>query len=127
MLDYFANLSKGKTALWCYLIWYLVIVCYYFDAALRIWLNSLALSLFVGVALLLSVSTQQGHRSDKWQVFRLFAMPFCVSSFSALIKGQGFIVVMPPKQVEQIVLVGSCSAFILFVFLVKKVRNRPTA
>ncbi|MCK9607930.1 MAG: hypothetical protein M0R33_15920 [Methylomonas sp.] len=81
----------------------------------------------MGVALLLSVSTQQGHRSDKWQVFRLFAMPFCVSSFSALIKGQGFIVVMPPKQVEQIVLVGSCSAFILFVFLVKKVRNRPTA
>lgn len=33
---------------------------------------------------------------DRWQIFRLFLMPFCVSSFAALVKGRGFILVFSP-------------------------------
>jgi len=124
MINYFANIAKGKVILWCYLIWYLVIVCFYFDSEIRIWLNSAGISLVIGIALILSVSPQNGSKMERWQVFRLFAMPFCVSSFSSLIKGQGFIFVIPPNKIELVAVVGSCGAFILFVFTVKKAYSR---
>jgi len=33
MIRYFCKLTKGKMVLWCYLIWYLVTVFFYFDPA----------------------------------------------------------------------------------------------
>lgn len=101
MLRYFSNLTKGKTILWCYLLWYLVVVFFYFDAELRIWLNSLGISLVIGMALIFSVSPATGAKLERWQIMRLFAMPFCVSSFSSLIKGQGFIFIIPPMLLSK--------------------------
>ena len=34
---------------------------------------------------------------DRWQVIRLFVMPFCVSSFAALVKDEGYVLVFPPS------------------------------
>lgn len=93
IIQYFARLSPGKVVLWCYLIWYLSTVAEYFDPAPSIWLNSLGISLVIGVALLLSVGGRSPVFADSWQTFRLFFMPFAVSSFSALIKGRGFFLV----------------------------------
>lgn len=87
---YFANLSNGKLVLWCYLIWYANAVLHHFDPSPTIWLNSVGLSALIGVALILSVGAKPSVGVDKWQTFRLFAMPFGVSSFSSLIKGKGF-------------------------------------
>ena len=120
MIDYFATISRGKIVLWCYLIWYIVIVYFYFDPSIRIWLNSVGISIVIGIALILSVSKPQGSKTDYWQIFRLFAMPFCVSSFSSLIKGRDFIFVVPPNPLEQSMAVGSCILFVSFVFLVKR-------
>ncbi|MDO8271765.1 MAG: hypothetical protein Q7U82_07560, partial [Gammaproteobacteria bacterium] len=53
---YLANLTTGKMVLWCYLIWYLVTVYFYFDPAISVWLNSMGLSVIIGVGLNLSVS-----------------------------------------------------------------------
>src|SRR6185295_18400480 len=90
LLRYLANLSTGRLILWCYLIWYVVVLVRYFDASARLWLTSLGISLIVGVALYLS-TTARGPNLVKlgfWQTFRLFLMPFCVSSFAALVKGK---------------------------------------
>jgi hypothetical protein len=124
MLPYFANLPKGKIILWCYLIWYLAVVCFHFDPDLQIWLNSIGISGVIGIALILGVSRADGSRLDGWQVFRLFATPFCVSSYSALIKGQGFIFILPPNPIEQAVAFGACMAFVLFVLALKTAARR---
>ena len=119
-IHYFAQLSTGKTVLWCYLIWYLVTVSRCFDPAPRLWLNSVGISAVIGIALLLSVSTPGGARPDRWQTFRLFAMPFCVSSFSALIKDHGYLFIFPTRARELGFLAAACIGFILFVVAAKR-------
>ena len=51
---YLGELSVGRSILWCYVIWYLAILYYYFEPSLQLWLNSLGLSLIVGSALILA-------------------------------------------------------------------------
>jgi hypothetical protein len=98
-LSYFTSLTAGKMVLWCYLLWYLVNVSAQFDPSPSIWLNSAGISLVIGFALLLSVSNTAGEdqrpSASRWQVFRLFLMPFCVSSFATLIKGKGYFLIFP--------------------------------
>ncbi len=129
IVRYLAALKTGKVVLWCYLIWYLVTVYFYFDSALPLWLNSLGISLVIGVALMLSVSPAVDNAAsstltakaprDYWQTFRLFMMPFGVSSFSSLIKGQGFIFIVPPLLSQLAIYAGSCLMFIGIVLLLK--------
>lgn len=96
------NFSGGSLILWCYFIWYVVVLVRYFDANARLWLTSLGLSAIIGFALY--VSTAKTGRNqvklERWQVIRLFLMPFCVSSFSALVKGKGFVLVFSPNPSE---------------------------
>jgi hypothetical protein len=122
-LKYFAALAPGKIALWCYLIWYLVTVVAHFDPSPGLWLSSLGISAVIGVGLLLSVHTESSAASNRWQTFRLFLMPFCVSSFSALIKGQGYILVLPSQPIELVVAFSSCAIFVLFVLALKRTQQ----
>jgi hypothetical protein len=124
MLNYFAQLRPGKIVLWCYLLWYLVTLAFYFDPTPRIWINSLGISGIIGCALLLSVSGGAATKVDHWQTFRLFLMPFGVSSFSSLIKDQGFFLILPPKLEQLAVYVASCLAFLAFVTALKKWSSR---
>jgi hypothetical protein len=50
-------------------------------------------------------------------------MPFCVSSFSALIKGQGYILVLPSRSLELFISLALCAAFVLFVYALKKTQR----
>jgi hypothetical protein len=121
-MRYFAQLTLGRIALWCYLIWYLVTLVAHFDPSPTLWLNSLGISAIIGVALMLSVSPASSPASarNRWQTFRLFLMPFCVSSFAALIKGQGYVLVFPARSVELFWSVGLCAAFVVLVLLLRK-------
>lgn len=121
-MGYFAKLSPGKITLWCYLIWYLVFAARYFDPSPALWLTSLGISGIIGVALVLSTSSGSS-RPAGWVLFRLFLMPFCVSSFSALIKGRGFILIFSPDLRENLIAIGGCAAFCAFVAAVKAVRS----
>ena len=112
---YFAGLQTGKIVLWCYLAWYLATVGLHFDPTPSIWLSSLGIGTIIGIALLLSVSATP----DRWQTLRLFMMPFCVSSFSSLIKGKGYVLIFPPTLKENLLSLGCCATFLLFVFTVK--------
>lgn len=118
--DYLFALPPGKMALWCYLIWYFVTVAHHFDPSPRLWFNSLGISAVIGIALVLSVGNGATSKPDPWQTFRLFLMPFCVSSFSSLIKGQGFVLVLSPRRDELITSIALCLGFVLLVVAIKR-------
>jgi hypothetical protein len=116
---YFANLTLGRTILWCYLIWYLVILIRYFDYSPRLWLTSLGLAAIVGTALCIS-STAHGNKLGRWQIIRLFMMPFFVSSFAALVKGRGFVLVFSPDPREILLALGLCAVFCASIWILKR-------
>jgi len=113
--DYFVNAKGGTVILWCYLIWYLSNVYFCFDASPKIWVNALGISAIIGLGLILSV----GGSADPWQNFRLFLMPFCVSSFSALIKGRDYLFVFSPEPRELLTAIGCCLVFVGLIMLLK--------
>jgi hypothetical protein len=123
LTKYFYQLKLDKAILWCYLIWYFVIVGFYFDPSPKIWINAVGISAVIGTGLILSVSSQKIGFKDPWQTLRLYLMPFCVSSFSALIKGEGFIVVISPQIQENMVAVFCCAIFVLVVVLIKLINK----
>ena len=116
MIRYFARLPLSKLILWCYLAWYVAIVAMYFDAAPTLWISSVGLSVVIGIALNLATH-QSSQQRDGWVTFRLFLIPFCVSSYSALIKGKGFILVFPPDLHASFVALAGCGS-VLVVHLV---------
>ncbi len=125
-IAYLKRLTLPRLVLWCYLIWYLVMAGSYFDPAPRLWLTSAGLSLLVGFALILSVvCAPSAPRLDRWQVFRLFLIPFCVSSFSALVKDHGFVLIFSPRASETGLALALCAAFLLLIAVVRRPRVRP--
>jgi hypothetical protein len=123
---YLAQLRNPKIILWCYLIWYLVVTVFYFDARPALWVNSLGISAVIGAALVLSVLPPAGIAAmEKWAVARLFIMPFCVSSFAALIKDRGFFIVFSPSVRENGIAIAACALFVILV-VVCKALYRPT-
>lgn len=124
-MKYLANLTTGRTILWCYFIWYANVLARYFDPSLRLWLTSIGLGAIIGTALVISATS--GSRGttklEGWQTFRLYLMPFCVSSFAALVKGRGFILVFPPTARENLIAGGMCAVFVLIVFAVKRLHG----
>jgi len=119
---YFANLTNGRIVLWSYLIWYAVTVATHFDPSPRLWLTSLGLSAIIGVALWISTrSSSTGTTAlDGWQIFRLFVMPFCVSSFAALVKDAGYVLVFPPSAALNLVGFGLIALFVATVVLLRR-------
>ena len=112
LIRYLRNLTRGRLILWCYFIWYLVVLVRYFDPSPQLWLTSFGLSLIIGFALYVN-TTRSGPvpvRLGFWPTVRLFMMPFCVSSFSALVKGRGFVLIFSPRAWEIAAAVGLCAA-----------------
>jgi hypothetical protein len=122
ILEYLRQLNTGRLILWCYLIWYLMVLIRYFDPRPSLWLTSLGLSGIIGYALYLStaVSGKQKLTLDRWQLFRLFLMPFCVSSFAALVKNEGFILIFSPKAGENMAAVILCFLLVGTVKLLQR-------
>jgi hypothetical protein len=126
-LKYLSELAAGRIVLWCYLIWYLVTVVAHFDPSPGLWLSSLGISAVVGFALLLSVQNGSPLALNRWQTIRLFLMPFCVSSFSALIKGQGYYLVVPSQWSELSWSVALCAIFVILVLGLKRLQRGHAA
>jgi len=108
---YLAALEGTKCILWCYLCWYVAIALQYFDPAPGLWVSSLGIAGLIGFALNLAAS-QKGRQSDRWVVFRLYLFPFCVSSYSALIKGKGFVLLFPPDRKPLLLASAACLGFV---------------
>jgi len=126
-IRYLVNLSTGRLILWCYFIWYCVVLARYFDPNLRLWLTSLGLSGIIGFALYLSTTAGSARaKLEFWPTFRLFLMPFCVSSFAALVKDKGFVLIFSPNPAEVLTAAGLCALLWIGVTLLKQSR-RPAA
>jgi hypothetical protein len=112
---YFAGLRTAQRVLWCYLVWYLYALGRYFDPSPALWLSSLGISAIVGTALYLSTARagQAPIRLGLWQITRLYLMPFCVSSFAALIKGRGFILIFHPSLRDNLMAASLCATFVI--------------
>jgi hypothetical protein len=119
---YLRNLTTPRLILWCYAVWYGVILVRYFDPNPRLWLTSLGLGAIIGFALWMSTTAgiPAGTRVDRWGVFRLFLMPFCVSSFAALVKGQNFLLIVSPHPAENLVALGLCAALVTMVKVMQR-------
>lgn len=122
LLRYFATLTMGRIILWCYAVWYIVNVAWCFDPRPRLWLTSLGLSGIIGFALLLSTraSSSGTTRLDGWQIFRLFLMPFCVSSFAALVKDEGYVLIFPPSLRGNLTGLGAIAGFLLLCAVLRR-------
>ena len=122
LLRYLANLTTGRIILWCYAIWYVVNVSLHFDARPRLWITSVGLSAIIGTALWISTRSASNGTTqlDRWQIFRLYLMPFCVSSFAALVKDAGFVLVFPPSLRENLIGLGLMTGFVLGVLALKR-------
>lgn len=122
IVTYFARLTTGRIVLWCYAVWYAVNVVFHFDPHPRLWLTSIGLSAIIGTALL--ISTRASVRGttvlDRWQIFRLYLMPFCVSSFAALVKNEEYILVFPPSLRENAIGLSCITAFLLIVAILRQ-------
>lgn len=125
-LRYLQNLTPGRTILWCYFIWWGLSIMHHFDPSPRIWLTSLGLSGIIGLALVISTQSSVGPRMrmDPWVMFRLFLMPFCVSSFAALVKDAGYVLIFPPSWHENMIGVVLISVFLLVVWISKGIHLR---
>jgi hypothetical protein len=113
-LRYLASLSPARQVLWCYLIWYGFVFEDYFDPSPALWLSSLAISALMGTALYLSTAFAGRSRVqlEPWQVARFYLMPLCVSSYAALIKDQGFVLIFHPNLVDNLRPAAACVAFV---------------
>jgi hypothetical protein len=129
LLRYFGTLTTGRIVLWCYAIWYVVNVALRFDPQPRLWITSIGLSGIIGLALLLSTraSSTGTTRLDGWQIFRLFLMPFCVSSFAALVKGKEYVLIFPPSVKENCIGGGFIALFLLVTAILRATYTKPGA
>ena len=123
IFKYLSQLSINKIILWSYLIWYLVISIIYFDTNLNLWGTSFGVGVIVYAALMLSTGDLTWSRIHLhyWESFRLFFIPFCVSSFSGLVKGYGFILIFSPIFEENILAISVILLFIGIVLIIKKI------
>jgi hypothetical protein len=121
LFRYLRQLDNARLVLWCYAIWYAVVLVRYFDPTPSLWITSVGLSGIIGLALWLSTRAAIGtSRLSGWGLFRLFLMPFCVSSFAALVKGRGFVLIFSPQLRENLVALALCAAFCGFVAALKR-------
>lgn len=114
LLNYLRGLTAPRIVLWCYLMWWLFVVGRHFDPSPRLWVSSLGLSAIIGTALYLSTAYAGSVKTalDRWQIFRLYLMPFCVSSFAAVIKDRGFILVFEPHLTDNLRGLGYCAVLV---------------
>ena len=122
LVRYLAGLNAARIVLWCYLVWYLTAVALYFEPDISLWLTSVGIAGIVGYSLwLTAVHSPTGRiKLGRWQVFRLYLTPFGVSSFSALIKGKGFLLVIFPTLKGNAIAAGGCALFVAASLLARR-------
>ena len=127
MFGYLSRLSNGMKILWCYLIWYLYFVSKCFELDLELWRLSLGIALLVGFVLNINAfCSLRGiiNATNKWQIFRFFAITFCVSSFPVLIKEKSFLLFFSLSLKENLIALSLCMLFLFLTWISKLVAHQ---
>jgi len=127
LVRYLRGLTPPRVVLWCYFIWWLGVAIPYFDPSPRLWLSSIGLALIIGTALLLSTAYAGPTviRLHPSVVHRLYLMPFFVSSFAALIKDRGFVIVFHPDWAGNLRPLVASVVWVALIAVVKRLARGP--
>ncbi|MEM9337924.1 MAG: hypothetical protein AAGA66_04295 [Bacteroidota bacterium] len=100
-----------------YSSWYLFVVITNFDYQLQLWINAVVIAVFVGIALNASVEYSNFSRMN----VRLFIIPFAVSSYTGIVRGNDFFLIFPPDPVESVFGLICCVLVVTgyYLYLVK--------
>ena len=60
---------------------------------------------------------------SRWQVFRLYFTPFCVSSYVALTNGLGFVLVFPSDVTETLQVLAPCLVLLVAAVIARRRRR----
>jgi len=126
---YLGALGAPRIGLWCCFIWWAFTVRRHFVPSPQLWFTALALAAVVGTALHLSATLagKPAARLEKHQIVRLYLVPFCVSSFSALVKDRGFFLFFHPTPDANAEATGLCMVFVAFALFARlTTRGRVT-
>lgn len=93
----------------------------YFRPDPRLWATSLGIGLIVGCALMLCTGpiTLDRFRNRFWESLRLYICPFMVSSFSALIADQNFVLIFSSEWQNNSTAIAAVVAFLLLPKIIK--------
>jgi hypothetical protein len=127
VVSYLRALTAPRMLLWCYFVWWAFVAARYFDPQPSLWLNSLGLSGIIGTGLYFSTAYAGPTRRvlGFWPVLRFYLMPFCVSSFAALIKGRGFVLIFHPDLKGNLQPLAFCAGASALVLFFKRSRPLP--
>jgi len=123
---YLAGLTAGRFVLWCYFIWWTVVMVRYFDPDPRIWMTSAGLAVVIGIALTLNAVSARASLQP-WPLFRFFLTPFCVSSFAALVKDRGFLLIFSPRWGEMAAAAVACAGLGALALIARRTAPPPAA
>lgn len=125
MLEGIKSLTNGGLLLWCYFLWYLVIIVARWDFDFGIYVRALGVCLLVGVALCANATLGGNVRLGPLQTLRFFLIPFCVSSYSSVASKNGFLFIFSPRLQENLA-AAVPSALLIFAWVVLRWTQEST-
>lgn len=112
-LSYLARLETRRLLLWSAFIWYAVTMARHATADPRVWLGAAGIAAVVGVMLTANAIPAGGSWREPgfWPTLRFFLIPFCVASFSSVMREVGLVVIFPRHLPDNLWAGGAVGAF----------------
>lgn len=113
--SYLTRLDARRLLLWSALLWYAVTMARHATADPRVWLGAAGIASVVGVMLAANAIPAGGSWRGLgfWPALRFFLIPFCVASFSSVMREVGLVVVFPRNLPDNLWAGGAVTAFLL--------------
>jgi len=114
-ISYLARLDNRRLLLWSAFFWYVAIMARHASASPALWLNSAGIAAVISVILAANAIPAGRNWRDLgiWPLARFFLIPFCVSSFSAVMNKAGLVLIFPRNLADNLVATGTVAGFLV--------------
>ena len=115
LISYLVRLDNRRRLLWSAFLWYVAMMARHATATPTVWLNSAGIAVVISVILAATAIPPGGKWRDLgfWPLARFFLIPFCVSSFSAVMTKAGLVLIFPRNLADNLVATGAVVSFLL--------------
>lgn len=122
LISYLARLDNRRLLLWSAFLWYVAIMARHATSSPAVWLNSAGIAAVISVILAANAIPVGRNWQDLgfWPLARFFLIPFCVSSFSAVMNKAELVLIFPRNLADNLVAAG---AVVLFLMLCAAARR----
>lgn len=116
-IRYLTRLDARRALLWSGFIWYAVLMGRHASLVPGAWVNAAGIALVVGLMLTANAIPAGGtwRQLDRWSLRRFFLIPFCVSSFSVVMRDTGLVVIFPRNLADNLIASAAVGVFLLAV------------